>query len=455
MATLKINESTLVTKCLPLANKAQAYYWCSERKGFGVVVGRTGRKTFVVRGYVGGKLTGRTAIGVAGQPGPSGHPWNVKLAIREYEKIRGAMADGKAPVPRREQHKLGGPTLREALEFHIGKMERGENRRGKVCSPRSIATLRGAVELHLKEWLDKPMLALTADVLDEVRRGIEADAERVEGSNPNNPPGRAVANRLLANVSAIWRSWHKRYGLPVACPVERLTPGALAARDNRIDNDELEEWHAKVMAMSNPVRRDLQLVALFTGVRTEGVRTLRWEDIDEEDGLIYIARAKGDRPYTVPLTKTVREVLERRRRENPAYVRDELLSGDGDQGWVFPSLSRDRRTVQAIAEPKERAVVRDAKGRAKRDEDGNYIRETYLPGIQACRRTYNSVAIEIGIPREARETLMNHEGRGVNVKHYGRPQNWDYLRECAEQIETALRARIRGEVKRNGKRKAA
>jgi hypothetical protein len=32
------------------------------------------------------------------------------------------------------------------------------------------------------------------------------------------------------------------------------------------------------MKLENPVRRDLQLVALFTGIRSDGVRNLRWEE---------------------------------------------------------------------------------------------------------------------------------------------------------------------------------
>jgi integrase len=320
-------------------------------------------------------------------------------------------------------------------------MERGENRRGKKCSPRSIRTVRGSVELHLADYLDRPLVDLTADVIEEVMNRIEEEAERVGGSNPNNPPGRAAANRIIANVSAIWRSWHKRHGLPVSNPTERLLQRALAPRDNRIDNAELPDWYAKVQAMENAVRRDLQLVALFTGVRSDGVRSLRWDDVDFDDGLIQIARAKGDRPYTLPMVQTVRDILERRQADNPALM-DPF---GGDHGYVFPSIARDGETVQAVAEVKERITKRDAKGRTVRDEDGNAIREQYLPGVQACRKTFNSVAIEIGVPQEARESLMNHSGRGVNVRSYGFPQNWDYLRECATKIEVALWSRIKGE----------
>jgi integrase len=449
MPTLKLTETTLATHCLP-TDEAQAYYWDTRDRGFGVVVGKTGRKTFVVRGRVNGALRKET-IGIAGEPNEDGQRWTVQLARLDAGKRIGKMKNGKVTPPR---SRSGGPTLRAALEFHVEKMARGENRRGKPCSPRSVATLRGCVELHLEDWLDRPIVDLTADALDDARKRIEDDAERIEGSNPNNPPGRAVGNRLLANVSAIWRSYHKRHGLPVACPVDRLVPAALAARDNRIDNRDLPAWHAKVMEMENPVRRDLQLVALFSGMRTDGVRNLRWDDVDFDDELLQVTHAKGDRPYTLPMTATVREVLERRQRDNADPKLCELIVKlGGDQGYVFPSVTRDAKHVQPVAEVKERRTKLDAKGEPELDDDGNEIRETYLPGVQACRKTFNSVAIEVGVPKEAREALMNHEGRGVNVKSYGFPQNWDYLRSCADQVEAELWRRIRGEVGRGRKAK--
>src|SRR5262249_19821094 len=160
------------------------------------------------------------------------------------------------------------PTLQEALDFHIGKMEAGENRRRRVCSPRSVKTLRGGIELHFKEWLDRPLLQLDANAIEKVLKKVMENAERVAGSNAKNAPGRALANRLLSNLGAIWRSYHKRHGLPIVNPCERLTPGALAPREARVDNDDLPSWYATVQAMTNRVRADLQLLALFSGVRT-------------------------------------------------------------------------------------------------------------------------------------------------------------------------------------------
>jgi hypothetical protein len=173
------------------------------------------------------------------------------------------------------------------------------------------------------------------------------------------------------------------------------------------------------------------------------------EDVDFDEDLIQIRNAKGDRPYTIPMVGTVREILQARQPDNERL----FVAHGGDDGWCFPSLARDLKRVQHVMEVKERTYVFDKSGQIVRDEDGVPLRETYLPGIQACRKTFNSVAMEIGVPKEAREALMNHEGRGVNVKSYGFPQNWDYLRSCAEEIERGLWDRIKGNRPKRARRK--
>ena len=105
--------------------------------------------------------------------------------------------------------------------------------------------MRGSVEFHLADYLDRPIVDLTADRIAEVMAEIESNAERREGSNPENPPGRAAANRIIAVVSAIWRSWDKRHGLPVANPTSRLQQAALKERTTRVGNDEFPGYTDK------------------------------------------------------------------------------------------------------------------------------------------------------------------------------------------------------------------
>jgi integrase len=439
MTQLKLTEKSVLA-LVPPAEGDRLYVWDVECRGFGVQVGRR-QRTFVVRGRANGQLVKRT-IGAHGSMRADGHAWTVQLARIEARRLLGELAGGKILPPRTH---AGGPTLRAGLELHVSNMRAGKNRRRRACSPRSIQKMETEVPRHLGDWLDRPIVELTAAELQKVLDRIERDTPR--RADAVNKPGAAQANKVLAHVSAIWNALDKLHDLPGRNPAKRLSPSALKPREARIADDGFVDWYARVMAMENAVRRDMQLVALFTGLRSDSVRHLRWEDVDEERALLHVRKAKGDKPYTLPLVATVRDILQRRHDDNPATF--DAFGGDG--GWCFPSLSRELKpvrgedgrsklvqVVQPIAEPKERRA-----DPSKLDEDGEPVLVSYLPGIHASRRTFNSVAIEIGIPPEARLALMNHEGKGVNAKHYGLPQNWDYLRECAGRIEAALWARLK------------
>ncbi len=49
MAVLKLTERAVQENCVPIEGKVQAHYWDSDLKGFGVIVGQTGIKTFVIQ----------------------------------------------------------------------------------------------------------------------------------------------------------------------------------------------------------------------------------------------------------------------------------------------------------------------------------------------------------------------------------------------------------------------
>src|SRR5215813_1897679 len=111
---IKLTEKSLAALAPP-KDAAQAYYWDTDDSGFGVVVGRTGARTFVVRARVAGKLV-KVKIGAA-SPGP----WTVAGARRRAKELLGEMAKGVNPSAR-ERASKGGLTLREALELHVAEM---------------------------------------------------------------------------------------------------------------------------------------------------------------------------------------------------------------------------------------------------------------------------------------------------------------------------------------------
>lgn len=121
-----------------------------------------------------------------------------------------------------------------------------------------------------------------------------------------------------------------------------------------------------------PVRRDLHLFLLFTGLRSLDARTVRWEHlnlgnkpmslviplgkrekvVEVPPGCIHRPRPKGgiSRGFTVPLAEHVLGLLRGRQQENPVQF------SEGDGGWVFPALTR-RGEITHVQEPKEKRYV--------------------------------------------------------------------------------------------------
>src|SRR5438552_3320961 len=109
-----------------------------------------------------------------------------------------------------------------------------------------------------------PQIKLTDATVHALHRtNGEPQTDYSPGSHPVNAPGAAIGNKVLMSVQALWNSWDKRHDLPIRCPVRRLELRPIAPRQNRLDD--FPGWLAKVEALSNRVRRDVQLFALFSG----------------------------------------------------------------------------------------------------------------------------------------------------------------------------------------------
>jgi len=242
LATIRLNEKTLADLPTP-ADRPQAYYWDTELLGLGVVVGRTGAKTFVARAWINGKNR-RVKIGIAGRPRPDGHPWNVALARAEAKKLLGKMSEGvDLNAELRDQRAAasefaGGPTLRDAYTAHLEKM-RKRNR-----SEQTIATMKKEVEKYLAGWLDRPIAELRGAELVKIHERIKASARPRDGSNPNNERGAPLANRVIAHVSACWNTLNKKLegGLGTWNPAKSVDKDRLTAKRERIADVDLPAW---------------------------------------------------------------------------------------------------------------------------------------------------------------------------------------------------------------------
>ena len=301
----------------------------------------------------------------------------------------------------------GGPTLREAIALHLRAM------RAKACSARSLETLQEETARHLGDWLERPLATLRRHEV----------ATRHEALTDERGP--YVANRVMQQLRAVYNTAARRFeDLPATNPVLAVTFNRVRRRREPIPWSELPAWGQRVAALRNPVRRDLQLFLLFTGLRSLDARTVRWEHVDLAAGTLHRPRPKGgeDRAFTVPVSAPVRELFARRHAENA-----ELSFGDA--GWVFPARDRAGRVTHVI-EPKEQRLEA---GRKRR----------HLPSPHRLRDTFASAAHEARVHPLDLKVLMNHALPAADdvTEGYIRP-SVDHLRGAVEAIAAFLLERM-------------
>ena len=172
-------------------------------------------------------------------------------------------------------------------------------------------------------------------------------------------------------------------------------------------------WRKGMEAVvGNPVRRDVFLFGLYTGMRLGEVVRLRWEDVDMDKGLFRVEETKTGVPLELPVTRQLVEILARRRREGDA-VPEEV------GGWVFPSRSSESGHVEELQ------VHYEAIGRAGGAKFW----------FHALRNCFITVAErELMLPRSLTKRLVNHARPGDVTEGYAADWTVEQLREPAQRI---------------------
>jgi integrase len=430
MATIKLTEKS-VSGLKPPSDAAQAYYWDNELTGFGVVVGRTGARTFMVRGRVSGAgKRVKTKIGVHKAPRDDNHAWTVELARVEAKKLLGQMAAGGNPNAKAEtQLAAAGPTVRDGVDTHLAKMKK------KGRSPRTIQTFVHETTKYLADWLDRPFAELTGERLIELHQQIKDKAAKRVGTNPANDKGAPLANRVVAHVSASWRSLNKKLEgrLGNWNPASAVDKDIIRPSRERVQDEDLPDYAARVATMRSPIKRDGLMMALYTGLRCEDVRTMRFENVDFDEETLHLPNPKGGEgaAFTIPLSKTPLAILRRRKADNTKDL------GRADDGWCFPGIDA-RNAVGPIADLRQ---------------TGADDRRFPVEDVHSLRRTWESIANDEGVSELDQHVLSNHSFGSHNVNATYISQHIDHLAKCADTIDAGITRRIKNPQPRKRKQR--
>lgn len=372
MSTRRPNQSVKLTKThvdrLAPPTHGQAFLRDALLKGFAVRVTANGVKSFVVEKRINGRVK-RITLGR--------YPdLTVEQARKEAQKNLGKIATGLDPVAEKEQARLQGVTLREAFADFL-KARHG-------LKDRTVYDYRRIMEVAFPDWLPKPLLALSKDMI--ARRHASLGEDR----------GQAYANLALRVLRAVLNFARARYedrnGRPLLLdnPVQRLTQTRAWFRVGRrrtvIKPHQLPAWYRAVAALkASPADEgartvaDYLLLVLFTGLRRQEAATLTWENVDLPGRTLTIPDPKNHEPLTLPLSDFVHTLLSARAEHATSRY---VFPGTGEHGYLI--------------EPKRQLA--------------RVIKESGVPFVlHDLRRTFITVAESLDIPAYALKRLLNHK----------------------------------------------
>lgn len=372
----------------PDGRSSQVIYRDEQLRGFGMLVGTGGTKTFFVERRISGKVK-RITIGRYGHLTPL-------EARTKAQELLGDIAKGNDPSEKRREDKAKSVTLESAFHDYLNSR--------KSLKPGTIKNYQKCLEGCLPDWMDKRLTDITKDMV-QIRH---EELGRKAPARANNTM--RVLRAIFNHAGAKYEDRNGNPLLPVN-PVDRISASRAWYRVDRrrtlLRPHELRPWFEATEQLPYEVTRDYLRFLLFTGLRKMEAASLTWEQVCFEEGSITIPDTKNREPHSLPLSPYLNEILRSRRESS-------------ESKWVFPSPVRDHH----ITEP--RGALRFIA-----DKMGRNV------GLHDLRRTFITIAESLDIPAYALKRLINHRDASDVTAGYI-ISNVDRLKEPMRKISNFI-----------------
>ena len=368
----KITQSLVERAPRPEPGKS-VLYADTEMRGFYLIVTPT-KRSFYVQSLVDGKQV-RTKLG--------DHPaMDAKQARDAARQTLVGMRGGVNPNEERRRARARGITLREALDLHLA---------AKPLSERTKEDYRYNCEQYLADWLDKPLAELGAD-----RAGVRERHRKITEKH-----GAPSADNVFRIFRAVYNRGLREHPELPPNPCGNVDYHGLRRRKVDAPTDRLKAWGKAVLGL-HPVRRDLHLFMILTGMRRTSACEARASELDLGARRLHVPKPKGGaaRAFDLPLSGPLADLLGHRLAENPKLHRK--------SPWLFPADSKSGHVAEV----------------AQHELDG-------LTG-HALRHTYATLALQAGVPIAELKFLLNHAAGNVTMGYLN--PTLDHLRGYQEKV---------------------
>lgn len=133
------------------------------------------------------------------------------------------------------------------------------------------------------------------------------------------------ANRMLSLIKHMYSIAIKRGFIPNReNPAESVRKFPEPSRDRFLQSDEMKRFFEALATEDNQVFKNYVLLSLFTGARRSSILTMRWDNVDLQNGFIYLPDTKNGEPMRIPLTTQLKDLLQE-------------IKATAENDWVLPS----------------------------------------------------------------------------------------------------------------------
>jgi integrase len=280
-------------------------------------------------------------------------------------------------------------------------------------SPRTVADYEDKFTRHLADWQNKPLAAITREEVTN-QHGVITERAR-KARKGKYASGKYAANGCMRLARAVWNFAKNELETAELPDRNPFRAGKLyhkeRARETGMGTKDLPAWWADLQQLPNPIRREMHLFMLLSGLRRQDVLTAQWGSLDDKRKALRIPAPKGgeERAFDLPLSEPMLACLKRAKEAGNTFFPEQT------QIWIFPAATGH------VAEVKE-------EGRLKLSHTGH-----------ALRHSFRTMAAAAGIDRLRLKILMNHAvDRDVTDDYANVPALFGSLMEAQERISTFI-----------------
>ncbi len=362
---------------------------------------------------------------VVGRWSPKRLPGEItpKAARTRASEMVAKIKRGEDPVPRHTTAPVTGWTILQAWHQYRDSWLAKEN-----ASPATVRTYEMNFKRLPPKWHSRPIREMIEDVAglqklhSDIRVAVIQKVKKTR-SKPTETTGMNSADATL-NFLSILSNYARGKDPSLPAWISRAVDkhGKRSREDKGMGLSDLPEWWSSVKTVRDPIKRELALFMLMSGLKEKDALTASVDHLSETEMNLFVPTPKGhrknkpgrDRAFTLPITVPMLACIHR------ARLRWTILKRDPSH-YLFPS-------VQSEAGHFSNSVL-EHKGR--RFKSGHALRHTFM-----------NVGPEVGILEEIVARLVNHKPTSITGRYVDPKKTPTSLREAMERISTAVMKEI-------------